>query len=267
MLGDFNRDGIDDLLCSSTRADGPGESRPDSGEASVVFGADPFPVELDLALGDGDVIVYAPLESDTMGVQPPVDLNGDGAHEIVVVTAVDHPTRIPSVWLISPIDSDGDSITNLPDNCPLIFNPAQTDSDMDLVGDACQGDYDGDGQADAVDCAPGNAQAGTPAMVTGLLLSGGSTTTLNWQPAAFADEYDVSRGSLSALDGSDYGACQNSRDSDPTDTSFVDDQVPGSSQGYFYLVRGRNLTCPAVGSYGNDSDGVQRLNGSPLDCP
>lgn len=65
----------------------------------------------------------------------------------------------------------------------------------------------------------------------------------------------------------DTTACQNARDPDLTDTSFVDDEIPLVSEGFFYLVRGRNLFCPAAGSYGSKSGGQQRVNGNPAACP
>jgi hypothetical protein len=36
-----------------------------------------------------------------------------------------------------PNDADGDGVANIEDNCPLVFNPTQTDSDTDGFGDAC----------------------------------------------------------------------------------------------------------------------------------
>ncbi len=58
-------------------------------------------------------------------------------------------------------DSDGDSIPNTLDNCPLAYNPTQADQDLDGVGDACdncvseynpdQGDVNGNGIGDFCD--------------------------------------------------------------------------------------------------------------------
>lgn len=59
------------------------------------------------------------------------------------------------------IDTDGDGIEDLFDNCPTVHNTAQTDTDSDNVGDACdncpvdanpnQSDLDGDGMGNACD--------------------------------------------------------------------------------------------------------------------
>jgi hypothetical protein len=46
-----------------------------------------------------------------------------------------------------PGDSDGDTVPDATDNCPLVPNPAQTDTDGDGIGDACA-DSDGDGFSD-----------------------------------------------------------------------------------------------------------------------
>jgi len=69
-------------------------------------------------------------------------------------------------WLmamaLSPMDSDGDGIADLIDNCPTDYNPNQADADLDNVGDicdVCQGyddniDGDGDGLPDGCDNCP-----------------------------------------------------------------------------------------------------------------
>ena len=42
-------------------------------------------------------------------------------------------------------DADGGDVSNAADNCWIVFNPDQVDSDGDGAGDACENDIDGDG--------------------------------------------------------------------------------------------------------------------------
>jgi hypothetical protein len=63
---------------------------------------------------------------------------------------------------VIPADSDGDSVLNIDDNCPVVANTPQTDQDHDGVGDVCdncptvanpdQADTDGNGVGNA--CGP-----------------------------------------------------------------------------------------------------------------
>ncbi|MFA5375223.1 MAG: right-handed parallel beta-helix repeat-containing protein [Dehalococcoidia bacterium] len=78
----------------------------------------------------------------------------------------------PEVSAVSCDDTDSDGVDSCSDNCPNTYNPSQTDSDADSVGDACDGcdddpyktspgicgcgvsddeDSDGDGIADCID--------------------------------------------------------------------------------------------------------------------
>jgi len=62
---------------------------------------------------------------------------------------------IPQRQLYTPeLDVDGDGITDALDNCPLVPNPDQLDSDGNGAGDACDGDDDGDGIDDGADNCP-----------------------------------------------------------------------------------------------------------------
>lgn len=51
-------------------------------------------------------------------------------------------------------DRDGDAISDVSDNCPLVFNPNQRDLDEDGLGDACDPDRDGDRIPDTADNCP-----------------------------------------------------------------------------------------------------------------
>jgi len=50
-------------------------------------------------------------------------------------------------------DTDGDGVPDSQDNCTLVKNPDQKDSDGDGYGDACDGDVNNDGSVNSLDVA------------------------------------------------------------------------------------------------------------------
>ena len=56
--------------------------------------------------------------------------------------------------ILAPGDGDLDGLMDDVDNCSETFNPTQTDTDGDGIGDACDADLDGDGDLNANDNCP-----------------------------------------------------------------------------------------------------------------
>ncbi len=54
-------------------------------------------------------------------------------------------------------DLDSDGVMDAEDNCPSVYNPMQTDLDLDGLGNSCDQDDDGDGISDDADYITGNA--------------------------------------------------------------------------------------------------------------
>ena len=54
-------------------------------------------------------------------------------------------------------DADNDGVENAVDNCPIVANPDQNDFDNDGMGDPCDNDCDGDSIPDDIDTCPCNA--------------------------------------------------------------------------------------------------------------
>jgi hypothetical protein len=156
----------------------------------------------------------------------------------------------------APEDSDTDGVPDHADNCVAAANPAQSDLDGDLAGDACDPDDDGDALPDAADCAPADVAQGVPGEVTDLSHDG---TALVWTAAPRADVHDLSRGLLSGL-AAGYGDCLVPGLVTPT---YVDADLPPPGDGFQYLVRGVDLGCGGAGPLGQDSAGNPR----PSPCP
>ena len=127
---------------------------------------------LSLAIQGAEVVVTLPLPTPPGGVTAVYDLVfttglpvGITGVRLEVLEDQDIPTEpalpfdgpgyalngnlvLTEITLRADIDADGDGILDDNDNCPLIANPAQTDTDGDTEGDACDADDDNDGLTD-----------------------------------------------------------------------------------------------------------------------
>ena len=106
--------------------------------------------------GTAWVPVFNPDQRDTdgdgQGDACDPDIDGDGLPNRIDPCPYDPKNSCP------PNDPDSEGVPTRRDNCPGVFNPSQTDTDMDGLGDACNPDIDND-----ADCAPSIREEWVPA--------------------------------------------------------------------------------------------------------
>jgi hypothetical protein len=128
-----------------------GESLPDNGDGDFLLAAVQFP--LAPASGSG-VLARLRLEAIGSGTSNlslvKVKLSDGSGNPIQPSDAngvYSGPIQGGSIAVggLCTIDTDGDGFPDIEDNCPLVSNPDQWDTDGDGIGDACDPDIDGDG--------------------------------------------------------------------------------------------------------------------------
>jgi serine protease AprX len=164
------------------------------------------------------------------------------------------------VQLASPQTCGGTSGTDRPNN---LFGWGLIDAyDAIHLGP----DGDGDGIANACDCAPANGGVfDAPAEVAGLVLAA-DKATLAWtsmsHAAGNATAYDVIAGDLDTLRSTGLiGSASCVGATGPLNTR-TDPVVPAAGAGFYYLVQARNVC--GQGGFGASSNGTPRVHGT---CP
>ena len=85
VTGDFNGDGLRDVLLGARFGDGPENSREDAGEVYLIYGRPQWPTDIALAQGEQDVTIWGPSERANLGFAAVAeDLNGDGVDDMIL---------------------------------------------------------------------------------------------------------------------------------------------------------------------------------------
>ena len=157
-------------------------------------------------------------------------------------------------------DPDGDLLGSCVDNCPYSWNPDQTDSDGDGIGDAC----DCTPEPSPVKDSPSEGiQVSKPA------LGPGGIPMIHWGPVSGVTRYDVYRGYFAAgtpfLQPTPYpsGAANYTQECFAPNVlagDIPDNQIPPPFHGFFYLIAAE---CPLGGPQSSLGNG--RNNGFPND--
>jgi len=82
-LGDFNGDGVLDVMAGSRPGNGLDGARPNAGEAYVAFGGD-LPASLDLIAEDADIAIYGRDREDSLGRVAAGNLDGISPDDLVL---------------------------------------------------------------------------------------------------------------------------------------------------------------------------------------
>lgn len=168
VLGDFNKDGFDELAAGAAFSSGKGGTVSMAGESWAISPLDsdndginnlkdncPRIANPGQADGDGDGVGddcdncptnFNPSQINTGGGQQGDACANDDDKDGFVNSSQGGITVV--------CQGGAHDLTKCFDNCPQVFNPSQSDIDNDGTGDVCDTDSDGDGVLDTADNCP-----------------------------------------------------------------------------------------------------------------
>lgn len=157
VTGDVNGDGVDDLLIGARFGDGPGNERPDSGEAYILYGRPDLPEVIDVSAGEQDVTVFGSKQGEQLAFSGILaDINGDRFADIIlgapfadsgaelgagVVYVIFGRPELPAVIDLAPAGGGGADVTLVGPGAGSFFgdHAAATDIDGDGIRDLIVG--------------------------------------------------------------------------------------------------------------------------------
>jgi hypothetical protein len=152
-LGDFNRDGLADIIASAPEADVPG--RGDSGKAFIIFGSRSLPGVLDLRslTAAQGVVILSATKNDPLAVSCGGDFNHDGTPDALIGVNLEGPggrSNAGRTYLVFGRSSPPATIDLASlGSAGLVLNGV---GGGDTSGHSihCVGDFDGDGIDDLI---------------------------------------------------------------------------------------------------------------------